>query len=156
MPNWTVDLHDLSYKVYRAALHAMNVVHKQGNKSDFWYTLASFCRIGHKALKFNNCYGNFFLLAHAQNDKGIEMLILYLQVPLLQAGRLTRYARSICSCPMSSGFTVSTQRQAAFSSCKRGAIILRCNVNHTFRHTSRKKQKHNGLTFAKLFPRMLT
>lgn len=29
---------------------------------------------------------------------------------------------------MSSGFTVSTQRQAAFSSCKRGAIILLCQI----------------------------
>lgn len=56
------------------------------------------------------------------------MVILYLQDPLLQAGRLIRYARLICSCVMSSGFTVSTQRQAAFSSCKRGAMILLCQI----------------------------
>lgn len=79
------------------------------------------------------------------NKHCLEMLILYLQAPLLQAGRLIRYASSICSCLISSGFTVSTQRQAAFSSCTRGAIILWSNVNlcHTY---DTKKPKRLKLT----------
>lgn len=51
------------------------------------------------------------------------MRVQYLHVPLLHAGTAIRYANSMCSCVMSSGLTVSTHRQAAFSSCRRGAIL---------------------------------
>lgn len=96
------------------------------------------------------CQCHLVLLAHTSTTETCsEMLVLYLQVPLLQAERLTRYASSMCSCLISSGFTVSTQRQAAFSSCKRGAIILRCNVNHSVRYISQIKQQCSGLSLAK-------
>lgn len=64
---------------------------------------------------------------HRQTHDEQSMSAVYLQAPLLQAGRLMRYANSMCSCVISSGFTCSTQRQAAFSNCTRGAIILQLN-----------------------------
>lgn len=107
----------------------------------FNYTSASYFGHGHKGLNLSTEWtGNALDIckSHRKVQDDGNVLTLYLQVPLLQAGRLTRYARSMCSCPMSSGFTLSTQRQAAFSSCKRGAMALRC-IAKALSQTLKKK-----------------
>lgn len=48
----------------------------------------------------------------------------HLHTPRMQGSSQMRYAVSMCSCDTSSGRTVSAQRQAAFSSCSRGAMAL--------------------------------
>lgn len=137
-----VDLHDLSYNVHRAALHVMKGCPQARKQIRLLMHVSIPLRTWPSSLKSNFTSATGILsLLHASTTEACcsETLIYYLQVPLLQAGRLTRYASSICSCRISSGFTVSTQRQAAFSSCKRGAIILRCNVNHAVRYISQKR-----------------